>query len=264
MESTTLDVKRAQIIGPTTVNVTVNFNPKVMTEELKLLEISGNLVKLPKAKLHHYPKIRAALLKAGGTYKRNTFIFPQDPTPIIDSLISGQTVNFAKENQFFETPPKVATKMLKNLIPEPGMSILEPSAGRGAILLQLPVPEQYDIYVCEDNHINRGYLIKSCPWVTTVACDFFNVPTSHKYWRIVANPPFTNGQYIDHIRKMYDHLYPGGRMVSLAMPNYQWRNESKYQEFKMWLEALCAHEEKVPANSFATTSIETIIITIDK
>ena len=56
-------------------------------------------------------------------------------------------------------------------------------------------------------------------WTGTFMGDDFLNPsewaTAFKYDRIIANPPFTKNQDIDHVMQMWNFLKPGGRIVSI-------------------------------------------------
>jgi hypothetical protein len=54
---------------------------------------------------------------------------------------------------------------------------------------------------------NKGY--------PTLNADFLTVPPSIKYSRVVMNPPFSGGQFIQHIQKALEWLAPGGALVSV-------------------------------------------------
>jgi len=41
---------------------------------------------------------------------------------------------------------------------------------------------------------------------------------------IIANPPFSNRQDIDHILTMYEVCEPGGRIVTLSSPSWIFQN----------------------------------------
>jgi 16S rRNA G1207 methylase RsmC len=101
-------------------------------------------------------------------------------------------------------------------------------------------------------------------------CDDFMYPNSlsyiNKYDRIIANPPFTNNQDIDHIRQMYDFLKPGGRVVSIASKHWTFSNNKKETEFRDWLDKVNAEVQDVDAGAFkeSGTNISTCIIIINK
>ena len=51
--------------------------------------------------------------------------------------------------------------------------------------------------------------------------------TTGKYDKIIMNPPFENGQDIDHIRHAYSLLNDGGRVVCIMSEGTFYRNDKK-------------------------------------
>ena len=55
-----------------------------------------------------------------------------------EAVIAGEVTDFKKLYQFYETPPDLAQRMVAIAHVREGDRVLEPSAGRGAILKALP------------------------------------------------------------------------------------------------------------------------------
>jgi 16S rRNA G966 N2-methylase RsmD len=101
--------------------------------------------------------------------------------------------------------------MLKVADLKPGELVLEPEAGTGAILDELPADV---ISACfEVNHrLNdilkqKGYHPRF-NFLHTVGEPFFDA--------VVMNPPFEDRQYINHVYHAMDWLKPGGRIIALV------------------------------------------------
>jgi type I restriction-modification system DNA methylase subunit len=82
--------------------------------------------------------------------------------------------------------------------------------------------------------------------------------------RIIANPPFRNGQDVDHVRHMYGLLKPGGVLVTVMSPAWQYRADRKYADFRAWLERLDHEVENLPEGTFKTsgTNVRALLVTI--
>lgn len=102
--------------------------------------------------------------------------------------------------------------------------------------------------------------------VNECAADFTTYHPGPIYDRVIANPPFSKNQDIDHIRQMYDCLVPGGRLVSFSSMHWQLAADRKSKEFKDWLSTLDAQVIEIPAGKFkhSGTMIATLIIVINK
>ena len=96
---------------------------------------------------------------------------------------------------FFPTPEPIARQMVQFADVEPGMQVLEPSAGSGNIadVIRTMCPEA-DLSVIEWNVTLCGLLKEKGHLV--IGDDFFEVG-DHQWDRIIQNPPFENLQDID-------------------------------------------------------------------
>ena len=245
-----------------------------MTElqtSLSKCKIEGNILFLPPISdgaLANYNEVRTALLNAGAKYKRNTFVFPNDAQPYIDRLMGGDKVNIKQEFQFFGTPAKLADELVSRADVKKNHKILEPSAGQGAIVDAI-VREVPSIWVdcCELMDINANILAKHSN-VHFICEDFLKMPKQYDgyYDRIIANPPFNKNQDIDHIRKMFECLKKGGRLVSIASKSWSFGSQKKQVAFREWLDEVGATTEEIENGAFkeSGTTVGGFIIVIDK
>lgn len=130
-----------------------------------------------------------------------------------DQLKTG--VQVVSAPQLFPTPAELAARMVELADIEPGMRVLEPSAGTGRILDQLP--EGCEVVAVEINASLGGRLDASRRAV--VIGDFLQC-TPETLWgsfdRILMNPPFANADDIKHIRHALAFLKPGGKLVAIC------------------------------------------------
>lgn len=245
-----------------------------LAESLNKCSIKGDTLYLPPISdgpLENYQEVRAALLNAGAKYKRNSFVFPTDAQPFIDRLTGGESVNIKKEFQFFATPTALAARMvdMAELSENDGRgfgSILEPSAGQGAIVKAIHEATGGATVICyELMDINREILNK-IPALNILGGDFLKADESSKYDRIIANPPFTKNQDIDHIRKMYSVLNPGGVIVTIASMSWTFGSQKKQVQFREWLDEVCVYQEDLPTDTFkeSGTSVKAMLLIIKK
>lgn len=167
---------------------------------------------------------------------------------------------------FFATPAAVVSRMIEAAQIADGMSILEPSAGDGAIACELTARfPQSIVSVREVNYalcdVLRGRGFDARP------TDFLaEQPGSFRFDRILMNPPFERMADVEHVRHAYDFLAPGGRLVSVMSAGPFFRTDRKAQEFGAWLAEFGATVEDLPAESFKSsgTSVAAKLVTIDK
>lgn len=279
----------AKINKPSDAPVPEIEEPEVVNEEpeaeasteaqaiLQSCTVEGLIVKLPPERLDRnvYAEVKKALELIGGKWKGGKtygFVFKADPTDLLQQIANGEKRNLKKEYQFFATPVALAKRMaemaeLGETEDQPYGDILEPSAGQGAIVkaIHAATDNAVTVYCYELMDINREILSKMSG-VKLVGDDFMKAASIVQYNRIIANPPFTKNQDIDHIRLMYNLLKPGGIMVTLSSPSWTFGSQKKQVEFKQWLTDVGAHTEEIPADTFkeSGTSIRTVLIKIKK
>lgn len=118
----------------------------------------------------------------------------------------------------FPTPPEVARTMAEMAHLSPDHRVLEPSAGTGRLLDALigaGVPAG-QIVAVEFNMALVDGLRSKYPEVRVFSQDFLTMEPLRPFDRILMNPPFDHGVDIRHIRRAYDWLAPGGRLVALC------------------------------------------------
>ena len=232
--------------------------------------IEGNVLKLPNVQLDRkeYLDVKKRLELIGGKWKGGKvagFVFPTDPTSLIDQLKNGEQRNLKKEFQFFATPETLADRLVYLADVQQHDTILEPSAGQGAIIKSINkvcdvVPECYELM-----DVNRQILIQSGLRFNLIGDDFLKHSDS-EYSKIIANPPFTKNQDITHVKKMYESLARGGRLVSISSLSWVYGSQKKQIEFREWLDEVDAETIELERGVFkeSGTMVGAMIIIIDK
>lgn len=213
-----------------------------------------------------YVRTNKALETLGGKWNRKAggHIFPNDPREGLGDIVdTGQAV--VVKDGFFPTPRVLVEKML-TLAPlnHPPGAVLEPSAGDGAIvtvlLEQMPHPTNR-IDICEFDENRRKLLRDKFPSTRIVGEDFLLFHSDTAYNRIYMNPPFENGQDILHVRHAYDLLGAGGELVAIMSEGCWFRPYKSDVSFRIWLDAVNAHVEKIEDGHF---SVKTRMVHIRK
>lgn len=246
------------------------------TEEvLSQSTVEGLTVKLPSIQLdrNEYLEVKKKLELIGGKWKGGKvqgFVFTHDPSELLKQVANGEKRNLKKEFQFFFTPDAVA-RMIMYKLPKiyPDTKIIEPSAGSGALITALRKyangGEEAMVDCYEIMDINRTKLV-NVPGAVLIGEDFLTCDKRHYYDIVIANPPFTKNQDIDHIRKMYDVCKPGGTIVTMSSVSWELGSNKKQVDFKNWLERLEAEQEDVAEGAFkeAGTNVRTKLLVIKK
>ena len=240
-------------------------------EVLQQSIIDGNVVKLPDVKLDRkeYLKVAEKLNLIGGKWKGGKicgFVFEFDPTELLDKIINKATDNIKKDYQFFATPDKIAEYLIDLANINKNHTILEPSAGQGAIIKAIHRSNPDIIVDCyELMDINQVFL-KKLKNINLLGDDFLHNNHIKKYDRIIANPPFSKNQDIDHVLEMYNILADRGRILTIVSKHWQLSQNKKETTFRDWLKKVNAHIIEIEKGEFkeSGTMIETLILIIDK
>lgn len=166
---------------------------------------------------------------------------------------------------FFPTPDEHANDVIARAGIEPGMRVLEPSAGHGALAVAAR-DAGATVDAVELSNDLRDILTEK--GFNLVGSDFMATEPAGEYDAVVMNPPFSNDMDIDHVKHAYAHLKPGGRLVAIVSSMAGERSNNKNKQFKEWLDSLGATEEMMPEGSFKNsmnpTSVRTKIIELQK
>lgn len=240
-----------------------------LAESLLKCRVEGNVLHLPPMSdgpLSNYADVRKALLNAGATYKRNTFVFKSDAQPLIDRLTGGESVNIKKEFQFFPTPEDLADRMAALAELEEEQKILEPSAGQGALVWAIGRYAGLTPVYCYELMLENQQELKKIPTVRLLGDDFLQNNSNGEYDRIIANPPFSKNQDIDHILEMYRLLKVGGVLVTICSKHFEMSGNKKETEFKGFLSQAGAETIEVERGQFkeSGTMVPSCIIIIQK
>ena len=158
--------------------------------------------------------------------------------------------------QLFPTSPELAQRMVELARIEPHHSLLEPSAGTGNILKQLP-SALLRVIAIEINTSLVANLKTSFPAIDIRQSDFLLCNGNlGSFDRILMNPPFINDEDIKHILHAKGLLNPNGLLVSLCA------NGPRQQEI---LKPLASYWEELPLGSFSAqgTNVNVALLIIE-
>ncbi|MFT8946001.1 MAG: DUF4942 domain-containing protein [Acetobacter aceti] len=168
---------------------------------------------------------------------------------------------------FYPTPADTAERMADLADIDDGMTVCEPSAGKGALVDALLETPAASITAVEKNAGRADFLTERYagnPRVMTRRGDWLD-PDTGRYDRIVMNPPYSSGQWIRNLLVAWERLAPGGRLVALV-PNGTGTGPGALKAKAAALIRQAALVEDVPAGAFkaAGTMISTRIVVLDK
>ncbi len=183
-----------------------------------------------------YVEVNKALEAIGGRWdkKSKQHMFGEDPEgPLSEILSQGGYTDQKQEFGFFETPEPLARLLVAAAEIKPGMTVLEPSAGRGALVREIQRITS-EVVAVELLIANAKYMEAMFPRVRTLiqGFDFLMLKMDERFDRVVMNPPFRAQADIEHVTRAFSFLKPGGRLVAIMSAGVQWRENGKAQDFR--------------------------------
>lgn len=190
----------------------------------------------------------------GGTKRKGSFSFP-------DGVDAEETLWLAKERgEIFDpklvgtflSPDAVADMVAGKLDLAPGMEVLEPSAGRGAIAKAVlrACPEVF-VRCVELLDVHRRELqMLDLP---IIGADFLAMRPEDQdppFDAAAMNPPFNGGAECHHVLHAARFVRPGGQLVSIVSRGVTFRKDAPYSSLAKWIERHGAIEN-MPDGSFA-------------
>lgn len=239
-----------------------------LLSEAALLSADGNRIVLPKQHLHHYAEIKRLLEVSGGKYNsKGFFAFADgmDVSSVLSAVREGAALNTKKATQSFFTPPALANEVCSAVGEVTGKRVLEPSAGDGALVA--PVADRAaEVVLVENNPANimqlrrKGYAVIEKDFLTVTPDDIGTFDA------IVANPPFSRNQDIDHINHMWKFLKPGGTLSAIVSQSWMHGSQKKQRAFAEFLAANQANIQPIEGGAFKAsgTGVATAHIVLKK
>ena len=205
-----------------------------------------------------YMSTNKVLEAIGGKWSRKdkAHVFPEDMevrAMVEETVAAGVYTDPRKEFEFFETSPELAQQLVIDAGVSAGDTVLEPEAGKGAIVAAIlaaggrvtAVEIQPDMV----KYLNKMFGSK----VDIHLKDFLQVPeSSDGFDKIVMNPPFSGFQDIRHAQYAFKFLKPGGTLVAITSPSWTFRTAKEAVAFRDWFAEQDGEVEDLPEKSFAS------------
>lgn len=186
-----------------------------------------------------YDRTNKVLEACGGKWNRKAkaHLFEGDAGDALEQVVlTGEYTNRKVELQQFYTPEALALQVIQAAHIEPGMLVLEPSAGRGA-LARKARDAGAKVWCVDIDQKNVAAL--KADGFNAVCYDFLALSKhdfeSTRFDCVVMNPPFANRADIRHVRHAINFLRPGGRLVAIMSAGVSFRTDTLAREFMDFL-----------------------------
>ena len=238
---------------------------------LSTMQTSGNLAVISEQlDRKRYLRVDEVLAELGGKWNRHQkgHVFAGDAADILDAAIVTGEVTTRADLGFFETPPAIVANLIDLAHIEPGMRVLEPSAGEGAIVRALQgVRCVVSAVEIDKRRAEKVDALNTEPsGAGTVNADFMTLTPTAAFDRVVMNPPFARQQDVDHVCHALGFLVPGGRLVAVMSAGTLFRRNRKAQSFRILLDSLNGTMTRLPEDAFAVsgTNVHTVVVTANR
>lgn len=212
-----------------------------------------------------YLAVNEVLTAAGGKWNRKAraHLFPGDAAAVLAQLIDGGTYRTAADDGWFPTPPAIVARVLDAAGLEPGMDVLEPSAGEGAIAG--PAAARGCAVDCIEYSEDRAAVIDQAGYARRVKVgDFLAIDPEPVYDRVLMNPPFAKYADVHHVWHALKFLRPGGRLVAIMAAGTEYRMDNLTAAFRHSLPEFAGTLTALPEQAFreSGTDVRTVIVTM--
>ena len=264
--------------------------PRTLTnaaiDVLQNLNYDGFAIRFPQVAPTLYSEINEVLTRLGGKWKggrTKAHLFQEEPTPLVQYVLTTGTMPPKNPEAFFPTPNQVARGImimadLEKLRDED--LILEPQAGNAALLSYLEThasellltddhaPLKPRIHLVEKSPI-RCAILRTKGYPNIHQGDFLLYQTDLRFARILMNPPFSvpgaKTAYIDHILHAFSFLAPGGVLTTIAPDHFIRHEDQRSQSFLEFVTTNGYFESNDPHAFRETgTSVQTLTIALEK
>lgn len=228
----------------------------------------GNLISLPNTQLDRklYMAVNKIFENLGGKWNRKLkkHVFEEDVEEAFTEVVStgfyeARLDELNKVYNFFETPRELAELMVAKAEIKDSDTVLEPSAGKGAIARVIRDNTQADLECYELHKDNANILFQD--GFAVLEIDFLN--TDQRFDVIVANPPFSKGRDVKHILHM---LKLADTVVAVAGAGIEFRRGRLYDELTEEIERRGGYIESLPEGSFkeSGTMVQACLVVVNR
>lgn len=189
------------------------------------------------------------------------------PTPEQNLRHKAQSTEVSKDLAFYPTPAKTVKWMLDEGVAEcvKGKSVLEPSAGEGAIVKAL-LPYTKEVTAVEVDPGRCSYL-RQLPIKSVLNANFLGLTATPVFDVVVMNPPFVGTHYVSHVMHAYEFVVSGGLLFTILPATARYSETGDHAKFREWVDSLYSTQwTDLPAGSFKAsgTNINTVMLRIRK
>lgn len=211
-----------------------------------------------------YDRTNKVLEAAGGKWNRKAkaHLFDGDAADAIEQIILTGEITIPQDFGYFPTPEPIVARLIEQAEIEPGMTVLEPSAGQGNIAKAVADIAEVDCVELLQKNVEA--LLAGEFARDVIMSDFLALVPAPTYDRVVMNPPFARQDDIRHVTHAMRFLKDGGRLVSVMAASILFRDNRLTADFRALIDERGGDIEECPEGAFRSsgTMVRTVIVTI--
>jgi predicted RNA methylase len=216
-----------------------------------------------------YVEVNKALEALGLKWdKKSKSHLPTEPLEDLEDQFfmvvqTGQiTTEKDKNLDFFATPPELASEMARRVAETLPQTILEPSAGDGALAVQMRSKCPSTPLTMIELDAKRAQVLRGLNLGEVLEQDFMTYTPSQPFDAVIMNPPFSKRREIKHVLRALDLLKPGGFLAAVMSVALIQRTDALTSSLRAILEAGNAEILRNPKGAFKSsgTMVDTITV----
>lgn len=242
--------------------------PDDVLDMLRQGTCEGNRYTMPQLDRPDYERTKKVLDAAGLKWNRKAkahLAASGNAAEIIEILVVTGEYVLPADFGAFDTPHHLASQLVEAAHVSPGMTVLEPSAGKGH-LVQALLDAGARITAVELQPDRFPQALRETPLVTLTVGDFmaFDGEPRPLFDRVVMNPPFAAKADVRHIMHALPWLKPDGRLVAIMSAGVKFRQDREVAAFRDLVAERGGEINDLPEESFraAGTSVNTVMVSI--
>lgn len=214
-----------------------------------------------------YQQTNDVLMALGGKWNRKAkgHVFATDPADVLDHAILTGRYERQPDWGYFPTPAPIVARLIEAADIQPEMKCLEPSAGTGNIAEALAKIVGHDRVIAVELQPAHCDVLAAKGFQRWQGDFVAGGPLIGFFPRVVMNPPFARQQDIEHVYRAFEHLEPGGRLVSVMSIGFTFREDRKARTFREFVDRHGSWET-LPEEAFkeSGTSVRTVMVVLDR
>lgn len=236
-------------------------------ELLAQVEVVNNVANFTGEQIPDWKALKVVMVAIGGKWKSRVGFEFADGVDAVEVLriakLTGVILDPA-EADFYETPAELADEVCAWAELKAGMTVLEPSAGRGVLALRAKDEYKCDVFCVEPLASNRAILSRYDLLIP--GDDFLLMRIDPTYDRVIMNPPFSKRNDILHVTHAMQFLVPGGVLVAIMSASVSYRDDRLGKAFRKLMDANDGVLRPNPDGSFkgVGTMVRTVMVKMRK